>query len=199
LENRTKLILGIIVVFLIGGFLYFYEAGSEDNRPLLAEVMEKVKVAEAPINEYDVNFKKDIDSDRVASVWILIEDTGRDFYRISLQIWHKEETTLNALTLDFSNVEPASALMLTTPEGYPAPPLEFHSIEPASKGVTLSVEDFGPLGTGSVNFEFYLNAVGLKPLPENVLDLDISMKLRENGDSGSTYLITEVPIHIKLP
>ena len=194
LGSRTKIIIGIIAVCLVFVVIFFTRGYSEEDRPLLAVVGQKV-ITQEHINEYDVNFKKDVLSEKVAGVWILVEDTGRDFYRIFLQISHEEETTLKSATLDFNNVEPASALMLTTPGGYPMPSLKFQSIVPSSKGATLIVEDFGLLGKGSVNFEFYLNAAGLGPLQDNSLDVTISLVMHENGEE----LTAQVQLQIGLP
>jgi hypothetical protein len=70
--------------------------------------------------------------------------------------------------------------MLTTPGGYPVPLLEFHSIVPISKGVALNAEDSGPIGEGTVNFEFYLNVSGMWKVPDNIIDLTLSLRLQEN-------------------
>ena len=89
--------------------------------------------------------------------------------------------------------------MLSTPGGYPVPLLEFHSIVPTSKGVTLNVEDFGQIGEGSVNFEFYLNGDGMREVPDNIIDLTLSLRLQENKGLISKELFGEVPINIELP
>jgi len=194
LKGRTKLIVGIIAVCLLFGVIFFTTANSEENRPLLAVAGHKV-ITQENIIEYDVNFKKDVESEKVAGVWILVEDTGRDFYRISFQISHADEVKLDSAILNFNNVEPASALMLTTPSGYPMPSLIFQSIEPTSKGATLIIEDFGLIGKGSVNLEFYLNTAGLMPLQDNLLDVDLSLLLQEDGEESTAH----VSLQIELP
>lgn len=194
MSSRTKIIIGVVVACLVIVVLFFTTGYSEENRPLLAVVGHKV-ITQEHVNEYDIIFKEDVDSEEVAGAWILVEDTGRDFYRILFQISHEEEITLKSATLDFNNIEPASALMLTTPGGYPMPSMKFQSIVPSSKGATLIVEDFGPMGTGSVNFEFYLNAAGLKPLQDNSIDASLSLELHEDGEE----LTAQVQLQIGLP
>ena len=103
MKVRIKIIIGIIGACLLFGVIFFTIGYSEENRPLLAVVGQKV-ITQENIIEYDVNFKKDVASDKVAGTWIMVEDTGRDFYRISFQISHEEETSLNSATLDFKNV-----------------------------------------------------------------------------------------------
>jgi len=174
--------------------MYFTSVNSEDNRPLLAEVGQKV-VTQEKIAEYEINFKENVESVTLAGVWVRVEDTGRDFYRASFQITHADSIKLESASLKFPDVEPASALMLTTPGAYPMPFIKFESIVPSSGGAILTVDAFGVLETGTVNFEFYLNASGMKPLQNNEMNLEISLGLRENGKG----LSAEVPLTVKLP
>jgi hypothetical protein len=194
LNKRTLFVIGILAACLIVLLIFFMTGKTENNRLLLAEVKETVQ-AEEHVKYYDIGFKKDVESEQLAGMWVLAEDTGRDFYRISFQITHVDSIKLKSASLKFNNVDPASALMLTTPGAYPMPFMKFESIVPSSGGAILTVDDFGVLETGTVNFEFYLNASGMKPLQNNELNAEISLGLRENRKE----LLAELPLVIKLP
>jgi hypothetical protein len=194
LNKRTLFVIGILAACLIVLLIFFMTGKTENNRLLLAEVKETVQ-AEEHVKYYDIGFKKDVESEQLAGMWVLAEDTGRDFYRISFQITHVDSIKLKSASLKFNNVDPASALMLTTPGAYPMPFMKFESIVPSSGGAILTVDDFGVLETGTVNFEFYLNVSGMKPLQNNELNAEISLGLRENRKE----LLAELPLVIKLP
>jgi len=194
LNKRNLFIIGILGACLIVLSLFLIACNTENNRSLLAEVKEEVQTQEQ-VKYYDVSFKKDVESEQLAGTWVLAENTGRDFYRISFQITHLDSIKLRSASLKFNNVDPASALMLTTPGAYPMPFMKFEPIVPSSGGAILTVDDFGVLETGTVNFEFYLNSSGMKPLQNNELNVELSLGLRENGKE----LLAEVPLNIELP
>ncbi len=183
-------ILGLCLIISIG----FLTSCTASNRPLLAEVTQEDQ-AQGQVKYYNVAFKKDAGSEQLAGIWVLVEDTGRDLYRLSFQITHVDSIKVKSASLEFNNVNPASALMFSTPGVYPMPSMKFESIVPSSGGAILSVDDFGVLETGTINFEFYLNADGMNPLPDNELNVDISLGLRESGKN----LVAEDPLGITLP
>ena len=117
---------------------------------------------------------------------------------MTIQLWHQENTELDSISLKFNMLQPASALLLAPPEGYPWPPFEYQRT-PDGSGVVVNVPDFGPLGTGTVTFEFLLRpSILIKPLPVGQLRLDISFSMHREGLLKLTKQEAKTTIYLEL-
>lgn len=198
MSNRTRLLVLFAAILVIGGALFFIPTSTAGSRPLLAEVTQSAVNSADRTTEYNINFKKDTNTANLTGIWLLTEKMPSGLYRLSFQITHPESVLLKSLAMDFNNIQPSSALLLSTPGGAPVPPLEFHSIQPSSGGATLRVSDFGTLGTGNINFQFFLDGSAIQAA-DKALDMTISLKIFESGkvDAGEQY--SSVPLNVILP
>ena len=152
-------------------------------------------------NEQTVSFFQGDEEDKVASVFVRHGPTGENLYRMMVEIWHREKTVLDSLSLKFNTVRPASALWMETPEGYPWPPMEYRStIDPGGNdsdgGVIVNIPDLEFQGVGTVRLVFYLRTDVMIPAPPEELALDVAFSMHGDGlakltkqEGGATILI----------
>ena len=153
--------------------------------------------------EHTVRFFQDEDEDKVASVYVRHGQAEGDLYRMMVEVWHRNETILDSLSLEFKTVRPASALMLETPEGYPWPPFEYRSAlgpgrTAGTGGVIVNIPDLEFQGRGTVTLVFHLRTDVLTPAPPEKLRLDVAFSMHREGLPRLTRQEGEATILIEL-
>ena len=149
--------------------------------------------------EHTVRFFQDDEEDKVASVYVRHGRAEEYLYRMIVEVWHRENTILDSLSLKFNTVRPASALWLETPEGYPWPPFELGpGRDDVTGGVVVNIPDLEFQGIGTVRLVFYLRTDVLTPAPPEELRLDVAFSMHKDGlpkltkQEGETTILLEL-------
>ena len=153
--------------------------------------------------EHTVRFFQGEEEDKVASVYVRHEQAQGDLYRMTVEVWHRDKTVLDSLSLKFDRVRPASALWLETPEGHPWPPLEYRSTlgpgrNDVTGGVIVNIPDLEFQGRGTVRLVFYLRTDMLIPERPEKLRLDVAFSMHKDGLPRLTKQEGEATILLEL-
>ena len=153
--------------------------------------------------EYTVRFFQGDEEDKVASVYVRHGQAEEDLYRLMVEVWHRDKTVLDSLSLRFNRVRPARALSLETPSGYPWPPLEYRSTlgpgrNDVTGGVMVNIPDLEFQGRGTVRLVFYLRTDMLIPVPPEEFTLDVAFTMHGDGLPKLTKQEGETTIPLEL-
>ena len=147
---------------------------------------------------YAFPFYKDGVAVKVATVFHSVGPAVDNLVPILFQVIPRDKYRVDSLHLEFSTLQPASALVLEDPEGGPPPAYNYTRTDSDST-VTLDFPDMGSQGPATITLNFWLDMSVLDPATPDKLILDITFSLHEESILKIVRYNAKIAIQVAIP
>lgn len=192
--NRNRVLLGTVIAItilgIIGGIVL-------KGRYVTEQLSTSDGESNSPKDHvYSLNFLSDTVG--VANLYVSI-GTWENTSRLMVSVWHQEGFHLDQVSFTFEPLF-SEAFAYKAPQGGPWPPVQLGQTSDA-RGVIYSIADTGFMGTGTMDFDFYVRKdvlEGFYGIPERV-QLHVDFTMHKDGMLSKTTRHGEGDIYFKIP
>ena len=147
---------------------------------------------------YAFPFYKDGIAVKVATVFHSVGSVDGNLAPILFQVIPRDKYQIDSLHLEFSTLQPASALVLEDPEGGPPPSYNYTRTDSGST-VILDFPDLGSQDPATITLNFWLDMSVLDPATPDKLILDITFSLHEESILKIVRYNAKIAIQVTIP
>ena len=189
--------LGAVALVLIAIAVLLFAAAS-DKIFFVNQQLTPDTVVYTEEDGYAFLFYKDGVAVKMATVLHSVGPADGNLVPILFQVIPRDKYQVDSLHLEFSTLQPASALVLEDPEGGPPPAYKYTRTDSDST-VILEFPDLGSQDPATITLNFWLDMSVLDPATPDKLILDITFSLHEESILKIVRYNAKIAIQVAIP